>query len=200
MEYKMGEDTCLNVIYDDRSPEDYDRLIKLFNEQGIVNYKFWDAVVLTHSIVESISESHKSIIRWAKENNLKECYIAEQDLFFTMPNGWEYFIDNKPESFDIYLGGNYLIDNPHEWKPPLIKLRRYVGNHCIVVSEKYYDTFLSVDSKQHIDTAQDDLGDFYCCYPFVALQRSGWSANAKAIVNYNTTIKKYLHETAIYNV
>jgi len=36
----------------------------------------------------------------------------------------------------------------------------------------------------------NDLGgDYKFCYPFPALQRSGYSFNNKAVVNYNTVLK-----------
>src|SRR5450631_2491154 len=96
----------INVIYDNIHVEDKDRLIKEFNEQHCY-YKFWDAIIINYKPVESINSSHKMIVRWAKENKMKECIIAEQDLTFTSPNSWKYFKENKPKEFDLYLACTY---------------------------------------------------------------------------------------------
>lgn len=167
----------------------YDLLIKELGNQKINDFKIWDCVVLTSSVVESISESFKMIINDAKSNKCKECIIFEDDIMFTNFNSWEYFIENKPTDFDVYLGGNYLIDNRLDYTKSLVKVKGWVGNHCIIINEKYYDTWLKTDSKLHCDTAQSGLGDFYVCYPYPALQRTRWSSNNKAICNYNSALR-----------
>lgn len=178
----------IHVLYDDRKPERLDNVMEEFRRQNISNnVKIWGAIIKNNiSIVESINAGHKNIVQYAKDNNLPEICIAEDDLMFPNENGWNYFIENKPDLFDLYIGGNYLCDNRIEKKPPLLKVSEYVGNQLIIISKKYYDVFLSVPNNQHIDTAQKGLGEFYVCYPFVALQRPGRSANNNnEIVDYN---------------
>ena len=51
------------------------------------------------------------IVQWAKDNGLKEVCIAEDDLGFTCDDAWRYYLENKPEKFDVYIGGSYVIDN-----------------------------------------------------------------------------------------
>lgn len=113
----------------------------------------------------------------------------EDDVRFPALDGWQYFLKNKPHDFDVYIAGSYLVDNPDSWQPPLIKVNEWVGNHCIIISEKYYDRFLNVSRETHIDTAQRGLGDFYVCFPMAATQRPGFSSNAKQKVNYNALLK-----------
>lgn len=169
----------VNVIYNKIQVDDYDRLIKEFNEQS-VEYKFWDAIMMDYKAVEGINASHKMIVRWAKENNMSEVIIAEQDVTFTSPKSWEYFIDNKPKDFDLYLWGSYV-------KP--LSSNLVCGFHLYIISEKFYDKFLSVPENVHIDTEMDKLkGDYKFCYPFPALQRVGWSSNNGAVVNYNSIL------------
>lgn len=185
----------INVIYDNRYSDDYERLISEFEKQGISDYKFWDAEVYTHSVLESITASFKKIVRWAKENNLDEVQIAEQDLFFTSPNSYKYFIENKPQYFDLYISGSYLISNEYEYKAPLVRVKEYVGNQLIVINSKYYDKFLNIPDDNHVDTIQSGLGEFYVVFPFIGLQRPGYSANAQVEVNYNPIIpKEYIYE------
>jgi len=187
----------INMLYDDRRPEKLDNIMYELQRQKIYNYlKLWRAVILNNkSVVESINAGHKRIVQFAKDQGFPEVCIAEDDLMFPSENGWAYFIKNKPEKFDIYIGGTYLSDNRIEKTPPLLKVSEYVGNHLIIISNKYYDTFLSVPDNLHIDTAQKGLGDFYVCYPFPALQKAGRSANNNnQIVDYN----KILDDKDIY--
>jgi len=190
MEYKLLEHTEINIILDSRQPEDQQRLIDEFAAQGITDYHFWDAICNKNSVVESINASHKMIVRWAKGNRKPFVVIAEQDVYFTDKGGWDYFINNMPKEFDVYIGGSYLIDNRIAYEPPLVKVNEWVGNHLIIVHERYYDKFLNVSDKDHIDTVHKDNGEFYLCYPFPALQRSGFSANNKAVVNYNSALRE----------
>lgn len=175
----MGE--RLNIIYDDRHPENYDRLMGEFERQGITDYKLWSAIVYKESVVASINASHKMIVRDAKERKLKEVIIGEDDLWFPAENGWRYFLENKPDEFDIYAGCTMI---------PPVSNGMLCGFHLYIVAEKFYDKFLSVPDNQHIDTAVSDLkGDFKFCYPFPALQFPGYSANNQSVVNYNSIFK-----------
>ena len=178
----------VHIIYDDRTPEDYGRILGELIRQEITEFKFHPATVLKNSVVESINFSHKKIVREAKESGEKEVIIFEQDIFFTSPDSWKYFMDNKPKVFDVYLGGTYLINKPDEWAAPRIKVNEWVGSHCIIISERYYDTFLSVPDNDHIDTVQKGRGEFYVCFPFIGMQRPGHSRNCDAPVNYNHTL------------
>lgn len=183
----------VNVIYDSRRFEKYDLLMSEFESQGIDDYKIWDCIMLPN-VVESISESFKMIIQKAKDNGLKEVCLAEDDVMFPNKNGWEYFLENKPKDYDVYIGGSYLVDMNNVYAAPLVKVNEWVGNQLIIVNEKYYDKWLNTNSKDHCDTVHKGLGDFYVCFPFAALQRSGWSANMQTTVNYNNQIpKEYIY-------
>lgn len=171
----------LNIVYDNRHSEDYGRLLGEFIQQGITKFMFWEAIVLKDSVVKSISQSHKMIVQWAKDNDMDMVVIGEQDLMFTAPDAWDYYLKQMPQSFDIYLGCTYV---------PPISNNTLCGFHLYTISKKYYDTFLSADESKHIDTAISDIGgDFKFCYPFPALQRPGFSANNKAEVNYNSILQ-----------
>jgi hypothetical protein len=178
----------VNVIYDNRHNDDLDRLADEFKRQGIHDYKIWEAIIDRPTVVESINASHKMIVRWAKENNLKEVCIAEQDVFFPTENGWSYYLNHKPKEYDLYLGGTYLND--------LGDFNRVCGFHLYMVREQFYDVFLAIDDLLHIDTAIDEIRksyNFKVCRPFVALQRAGFSANNQAHVDYNVMLnEKYI--------
>jgi hypothetical protein len=172
----------IHVIFDDRHIDDKQRLLLEFEEQGIEDFRFWSAVVNKDSVVDSIAHSHKMIVQYALDNNLDEICIAEQDLTFTCPTAWGYFIENKPKEFDIYLASTYILP---------ISNNKICGFHLYIVRKQFYYKLLGIGENQHIDTACCDLGgDFKFCYPFPALQRAGFSANTKTMVNYNSLISE----------
>ena len=171
----------LNVVYDNRHPEDYGRLLGEFIQQGITSYKFWDCIVDKDSVVKSINLSHKMIVKDAKENNYPFALVAEQDLTFTCPTSWEYFLKNKPEKYSLYLWGSYIVP---------ISNNKVCGLQLYFIDSSFYDAFLSAPDNVHIDTYMDELkGDYHYCYPFPALQRAGFSANNKAVVDYNKILE-----------
>jgi hypothetical protein len=182
----------LNIIYDDRRPEKWEPLMNELSRQGIHDYKIWEPVPDTRSVVASINKSHKQIVKWAKENGLKEVCIGEDDLMFPAEDGWEYFLRKKPNDYELYLACSYGG----------VTEKQTIGFHLYCVHEKFYDKFLSVQDETHIDTAMWWLGkdEFVFCYPFAALQRPGYSHNNKTDVNYNKILKPEDVHGAIYNI
>ena len=175
----MGVEPILNIIYDSRRIERREPLMEEMATQKIV-YKIWDCIML-NDVVASINASHKMIVQYAKDNGLKETVISEEDLWFPSKNGWKYFLENKPEVYDLYLAATYVVP---------ISNNIVCGFHLYMIHEKFYDKFLSVPDLAHIDTAMNDIkGDYKFCYPFAALQRPGFSANNKMVVNYNCVLK-----------
>lgn len=175
----------LNVIIDSRRLERYEPLISELSRQEI-EYELWPCLMY-NNVVTSINNSHKMIVRKAKEDGLVETAIAEDDLYFPNEKGWEWFLKNKPDVFDIYVGGSYLHFKRPE-VPCAVKVDCIVGLHLYIINEKYYDTFLATSDLDHIDTAQ--RGDIYVCYPMPALQRPGFSSNNQAQCNYNSILNK----------
>lgn len=179
------------VIYNSYRPEKYDLFISEFKRQGIEDFEiFYCEQNQKHNMVERISESFKTVIRGAKEKGDSEIVIFEDDIMFENKKGWDYFLNNKPENYDCYIGGSYFIDDRVIYKEPRTKVNSWIGNQLILINERYYDTWLNTDSKQHCDSVHAGLGLFYLCFPMIAFQREGWSANNNAIVNYNPIVPK----------
>jgi hypothetical protein len=180
------------ILHDPRRPDkEWERCRKELERQGIEDYHVEFARPHEGQPHEAISASHKRLVTLAKDNGLKEVCIMESDVMFPAADGWEYFLKNKPAEFDLYLAatyGEFRGELPH-----IIEGRNYyyvdhpAGFHCYIIHERYYDTFLATPPDLHIDDAQTG-GDFRVCYPFAALQRPGWSANAKGKVNYNNDL------------
>lgn len=185
------------VLYDERRLERYHPLMEELERQGITNFEFFPAITDRNTTHESINASFKEIVKLAKEREQEYAIIWEDDVSFYREDGFKYFMSKMPESFDLYIGGTYLIDNRIEYKEPVVKVDEYVGNHCIIIHSKYFDKFLESEDTQHIDVTQNGRGDFYVCWPMAAYQRAGYSSNNKAHANYHDMIKT-LPETAFY--
>ena len=138
---------------------------------------YWPAITGPRTI-KAISQSHKMIVRWAKEQRLKEIAIAEDDIIFTSLIGWEYYLINKPEDFDLYIGGHY--SGPHF---PDNTVKYFTGLTLYIIHERFFDTLLAADERRNIDSCLNGLGKFVVCNPEVAKQRNGYSYHRKKVVN-----------------
>lgn len=182
MENRVLEYPRLNIIFDSRRHEKLEPLLAELSRQSITDYEIFPCIIYP-DVVKSINASHKMIVQRAKDDGLKEVCIGEDDLCFPSENGWRWFLENKPSTFDIYSAGCYMsFERPSA--PGLVKFKTLVGFHLYIVSERYYDKFLATRDDDHIDTAQRG-GEFYSIWPFAALQSPGYSANNKINVNYN---------------
>jgi len=177
----------LNIILDSRIIERYAPLISELKRQKISDFELWPCLMLP-DVVSSINASHRMIVQDAMDKGLKEVAIAEDDIYFPSPKGWEWFLKNKPPIFDIYAGGSY---HPleREYKEGAMRASTIIGFHCYVVSSRYYETFLQTPPELHIDAAQKS-NLMYVCYPMPALQRAGFSSNNKAVCNYNAVLSQ----------
>lgn len=182
------------VIHDPRRPdEEFLQMLGELTRQGLTEWM--ETIHPTfiqgeETVEENINRTHKRCVRKAKEVGLEEVCILESDVVFPAVDGWAYFLKNKPEEFDIYMGGCY---------GPIVKscfpannniaypVEPVAGFHCYIVRSRYYDKYLSVPDDEHIDEAQMNVigAKIKVCFPMAAIQRPGWSANAKAKVNYN---------------
>ena len=129
-----------------------------------------------------ISRSHKNIIRYAKEQGLPEVLVMEDDISFKGDGAFQDFLAHKPNNYDIFLGGTYGRDFKRDKT-----IRTFRGLHLYIVNSRFYDKFLGVTEKEHIDVALGGLGR-YILYD-VARQTDGYSDNIKRYVNYNNFVK-----------
>lgn len=170
---------------DSRRPEKYDPLMETLKRQGITDYTIWPALI-QNTVIESINASHKMIIKDAKDRGLEMVAIFEEDVCFPAADGWKHFLEGIPVwPWDIYLAGTYGLDRPV--RNPIACIN---GLQCYIVHNRFYDTFLAVPDDKHIDVALDNLGLYYVEYPFIALQRKGWSSNSKAFSDKNAELKE----------
>lgn len=168
----------LNIIVGNRS-ERLSILQKEIETQGITNYEFWPGVYLP-SIKESINEAHKQIVYYAKVAEFGEIIIAEDDIKFSNPGGFKYFLENIPRYYDLFLGGIFL-GQPDENNV----VKDFTGMTLYAVHSRFYDKFLSLPSDEHIDRALDGLGHYVVCNPMVVTQHNGWSGNTGKMEVYD---------------
>src|SRR5580692_779019 len=178
------------VLYDQRRPEqEIDAMHAELARQGIEYEAIWSLHFFS-STAMNINLAHKLFVRLAQEKGLPEVCILEADAMFPSLGGWRLFLEHKPKDFDIYLAGTYglQMDYMRQHEHGVYPITSINGLHCYIIRAQFYDTFLSLPADQHIDVALDGLGKYFVCYPFAAIQRPGWSANARGNVNYNANL------------
>ena len=166
-------------------PHRIDRLRNVVEQiscQSITDYHIWPGII-HDTPVTGISMAFKQIVRDAKTKDLPMVCIAEDDIFFTAPCAWEFFLNNLPNDFDLYLGSYYS-----GWGQPGNTVDKFRGMTLIVVAKKFYDIFLNLPEDRNIDMALDGLGDYKVCPFFVAIQVPGYSDNVKKMVDYSNRI------------
>jgi hypothetical protein len=178
----------INVIHlqnTDYSKDRYNSFTKEFNEQGITDYKIWDGIHHPNKIT-AISRAHKQIVSDAKERGLPEVCIAEDDVYFLGKGAFDYFIQNKPNEYDIYMAGiSNLLKRENDY------ITDFRGMTLYIVNKIFYDTFLSVPENVNIDGAMKGLGKYYLCNKVVCSQRAGYSYHRKKHTDYSYLLKQY---------
>lgn len=179
MSKRYENDMKANVIHNEKN---FARgsVLKYELDRQKVLHEFWPAIYKT-PVQTGISQAHKQIVFNAKKEGLKEVLIMEDDVKFPSMDGFSYFLQNKPEDYDIYLGGVYS-GSPD--KEGLVK--SFSGLHCYMVHSSFYDDFLSIDESKHLDRGMAGKGRFVLCDPMVAIQYNGFSENTNQIMNYDS--------------
>lgn len=176
----------LNII---NLPEREDRLASAVNQcrWQKVPFRIWDGITQHLRNSENISEAHKQIIRYAKEEGLPRCIIAEDDIIFTSENSWKYFLENIPNDYDIFLSMLYAgqIENNRV-------INGFSGMTLYCVHERFYDFFLSISNDLHIDRGLGMYAfekKYMVCNPYVARQSGGFSNNMGKVMTYEVQEK-----------
>ena len=167
----------INIIHNQYRPDRWATLMHELKRQGIDDYKIWPSI-FDNPICKGVSRAHKQIVQSAKDENLPEIIIAEDDIKFPAEDGFKYFLSKKPKDFDLYLGGIYRGEIKDG------KTTDFSSLHLYIISQKFYDTFLGIDENKHLDTELAGKGDYHVCYPFAAVQYSGFSDVERSKTNF----------------
>lgn len=147
--------------------------------QGIENYEFWESVYLS-SVKASINAAHRQIVEYAMVAGFEEVCIAEDDFIGTHENSWKFFLEHKPDDFDIYLSSVFMgvLDGSN-------CVKEFTAPTLYIVNRRFYENFLSVNPDEHIDHELSKLGGKYVvCNPFTFIQRDGISSNTGKFETY----------------
>jgi len=162
----------IGIIHVEKDTDRYNRLLKELEQQGIKDYTIFPAVHDIRSVKRGINLAHKSVIEYAKEAGFEEVCVMEDDLRFTNPNSFNYFLKSKPTDYDLYLGGIYVGDIF-----PDKTVKSFSGFHLYLCHSRFYDKFLATEEDAHVDREMTGLGRFVVCEPFAAIQYNGFSSN-----------------------
>lgn len=162
-----------------------DRLLSVCNEMRIQQapFRIWDGVTDKLTTAQNINSAHKQIVRWAKENDLNRVVIAEDDILFSHPESYQYFLSNMPGEFDLFMGMIYAGEI-QEGKI----VNGFSGMTIYCCHKDFYDFFLSMDDSLHIDRALGRFAfemQYYVCNPFIAKQSGSYSDNMRKSMDYS---------------
>lgn len=162
-------------------------IIRQCDQQGL-QIQFWPGII-DKPPFKGIAKAHKQIIQWAKDSDLSEVVIIEDDAVFTSSDAFMYYQSQKPMTFDLYLGGVYSaqIQNGRI-------LNGFSGITMYTVSKRFYDVALNIRDDWHFDRAMGCLASeraYYVCEPFVVYQFGEYSDNQRKKVNYDAYHKQF---------
>lgn len=187
----------INVINLPESTERKQSVINEFANQSIIKFelKFWNGIKTPQVPFLGISLAHKQIIRDAKLNGLKSTCVVEDDVKFTSKNSLQYYFDNMPIDFDLYLGCVY--DGTINEQNLITDF--YCGNILYTVHERFYDKFLETNTMNNLDRELGKLcgeNKIVVCNPFVCLQHDGFSYHKGRITTFKDDYSnKFLNRT-----
>lgn len=141
----MREELALNCIHLWERLDRYENIIRQQKEQGFY-LRLHEGIVNRTDRKMGICQSHKNIVKEAKENRQKMVAICEDDIVFFAPKAWEYFLENIPQSFDTFHGMIYVGDIIAD---RIVSL--FSAMTLYIVHERFYDFFLSLPDSCHID-------------------------------------------------
>jgi hypothetical protein len=157
-----------------------DRMATLRQElavQEITNYRIWPGIIETPAY-RGVASAHHQVVAFADEQRLESVVIAEDDIRFTAPGAYRYFLNHIPAQYDLYLGGITWRSAGDEKRT-----EKFAGLTLYKIHQRFYQTFLSAGSDDHLDRSLSGLGAFMICDPLVAKQYPGYSDNEGRDVN-----------------
>jgi hypothetical protein len=175
----------VNVINLDRRTDRLYSICRQSKWQGFA-IQFWEGIEET-PVHKGVCMAHKRIVRDAKERRLDRVIIAEDDLIMSAGGSWDYYIQQMPPVFDLYMGMIYtgeVVNNRI--------VSSFSGTTLYTVGENFYDKFLEVPDESHIDRALGRdchknnyiVPDQYVCY-----QSGGYSDNGKVTYYYDEMMR-----------
>lgn len=143
-------------------------------------YRRWEGIIDNNMPCVGISKSYKRIIQDAKDNGYKACCVAEDDICFSAPGSYDYFLSQVPNDYDLFLGSIY---SGHIKEDGTVE--NFSGFTLTVFHSRFYDKVLSTSENNHIDRQMFlHKGLYKVCDPFVCYQLDGFSDNVGRKTDY----------------
>lgn len=184
----MREELALHCLHLSRRE---DREISFLNgakQQGFY-FKFIEGLEIPTNRKKGITISHKKIIQNAKDCEMKMVAVCEDDLiWFQSPDeqlAWDYFLDQIPDTFDLFFGMLYVGNWTKENKINSV----FSAMTLYVVHQDFYDFFLSIPDDCHIDRhlgLHSNKFNFIICDKMVCYQSGVKSDNNQMCCNYES--------------
>lgn len=183
------------IISGNRTADKREELsIEIYKQTGIFNINIVPGVYSEGLSINNIAMAHKKIVRLAKMKGYDFCLIMEDDVEFPVPiKSFEYFIDGMkklPKDWDIYTSGFYTTNSFMQDFENIYRISGFAGLHLYCVNSRFYDTFLNTPMGCNIDQwiSTAGISNCYCCYPFAAYQKDGYSENVGRETAYSTLL------------
>jgi len=168
-----------------------DRLLSVSKQakQQKFAIKFWEGIQEKNVMpFKSVSKAHKQIVKDAKDNNYESVTICEDDIKFSCPNAFDYYISKMPEQYDLFLGMVYSAEI-NEGRI----MNGFSGLTLYTVHNRFYDEFLAANPNDHLDRYLGNTAyknKYYVCEPFVCYQSGGMSDNLRIKMDYKVYHEK----------
>ena len=146
-------------------------------------------------------QSNLEILKKAKDDNLKNIVIIEDDCIFNDNiKNINTYLQSLPDDWNmIYLGGNHNIGwngttEPVVINDKMVKLHFTFTTHFVAINSNIFDIVIEELSKfsNPIDVIYTTIQknyNVYCTKELVATQQEGYSDIENKIVNYSNLIK-----------
>lgn len=188
---------CINL---DKRHDRWERVSKSFKNNNIDVIRF-PAIEHKDGRIGCI-KSHVEILKIAKERNLKNVLIFEDDVVFInsvvdntfeqLPNDWE----------TCYIGAN-LHTNLIKYSDNLFTIKQAFSTHAIAYNNTIFDFIINkYDNIEKLDNYADiydvwlsnniqPRNKSYIIYPLVAIQEKGYSDIEHNFIDYSFIVDRY---------
>jgi hypothetical protein len=130
---------------------------------------------------------HKDIVARAKAAGLPSVFVMEDDCEFTEHFNYDQWCEQaewaRAEGYDVLVGGCVQTYHPRIVGPGLIAVSAFHSAHCIVYFDSSYDIVPHVSGPFDLNLGKHGA-KIVMTFPFVAVQRAGFSGILGHDVNY----------------
>lgn len=200
----MGERVCMKdvekyVINMDSRVDRLTMCYDYFKQHKLTVKRFSAIVVSEYNSNLLLGEigcklSHMKLVEHAKNSNLSEIMIFEDDvvLFPNFRIVYDNIVKNLPPKYHFVQFGANIQDRIEQYSPMLSRCFGMYAAHCYIVSSSVYDMILSCTDDVPIDVIYRNIhrqGNSYISNIPVCTQSKGYSDIQNSFVDYTGLLK-----------